>query len=203
VSIIHDNGARGDPSMHFMTRIFAFCLMAIFVADGALADRKSDEATYDKDDIIKVTSDFLGAGSEAVAGVIEKIFSDLGRPNGYIMGSEMSAAAVVGVRYGDGDLHHKIEGVRRIYWTGPSLGVDLGGNASRTVTLVYHLYDTEDVYGRFPAVEGSFYYVGGIGVNYQQKGEIILAPIRVGLGLRAGANLGYIHYTRGRSWLPF
>lgn len=196
--------------MNVFARVTAICLTIVFSAGVAAAqdgqpmpDQSTDENTYDEASIIQVTSDFLGAGSEAVAQVVEKIFSDLGRPNAYITGSEMSAAAVVGVRYGDGDLHHKIEGGRRIYWSGPSLGIDLGGNASRTVTLVYHLYDTEDIYGRFPAVEGSFYYVGGIGVNYQQKGDIILAPIRIGLGLRAGANLGYVHYTRDRSWLPF
>ncbi len=195
--------------MNVFARVTAICLTIIFSAsiaaaqDGQPQNRSGEEDTYDKESIIQVTSDFLGAGSEAVAKVVEKVFSDLGRPNAYITGSEMSAAALVGVRYGDGDLYHKVEGNRRVYWTGPSLGIDLGGNASRTVTLVYHLYDTEDIYGRFPAVEGSFYYVGGIGVNYQQKGDIILAPIRLGLGLRAGANLGYVHYTRDRSWLPF
>lgn len=194
--------------MNVFTRCVAVCLMVITAAgtaaaqDAATEDRRTDENTYDQQSIIQVTSDFLGAGSEAVAKVVEKVFGDLGRPNAYITGSELSAAAVVGVRYGDGDLFHKIEGTRRVYWTGPSLGIDLGGNASRSVTLVYHLYDTEDLYQRYPAVEGSFYYIGGIGVNYQQKGDVILAPIRVGLGLRAGANLGYVHYTRGRNWLP-
>lgn len=176
------------------------------VSAGAMAQtapKDTEENTYDQQSIIDVTSSFLGAGSEAVAKVVEKVFADLGRPNAYIMGSEISAAAVVGLRYGDGDLQHKIEGKRRVFWTGPSLGIDLGGNAAKSVTLIYHLYDTEDIYGRFPAVEGSFYYIGGIGVNYQQKGDIILAPIRVGVGLRAGANLGYLHYTRERNWIPF
>ena len=181
--------------------------MAMAMASGGTmaqtTPKDTEENTYDQQSIIDVTSSFLGAGSEAVAKVVEKIFADLGRPNAYIMGSEISAAAVVGLRYGDGDLQHKIEGKRRIFWTGPSLGIDLGGNAAKSVTLVYHLYDTEDIYGRFPAVEGSFYYIGGIGVNYQQKGDIILAPIRVGVGLRAGANLGYLHYTRERNWIPF
>lgn len=195
--------------MNVFTRSVAACLMIIVAAGAAIAqetpknDRRTEENTYDQQSIIQVTSEFLGAGSEAVAKVVEKVFGDLGRPNAYITGSELSAAAVAGVRYGDGDLFHKIEGSRRVYWTGPSLGIDLGGNASRSVTLVYHLYDTEEIYQRYPAVEGSFYYVGGIGVNYQQKGDVILAPIRVGLGLRAGANLGYVKYTRGRSWLPF
>ncbi len=167
------------------------------------ATMDTDANTYDKESIINVTSDFLGESTQAVAKVVEKVFSDLGRPNAYITGSEMSAAAIVGLRYGDGDLNHKIEGASKVYWTGPSVGVDLGANGSRVVTLVYKLYDTEDIFQRFPAVEGSFYFVGGIGVNYQQRGDIILAPIRVGVGLRAGANLGYLHYTRDRSWVPF
>ncbi|MEX1148189.1 MAG: DUF1134 domain-containing protein [Sphingomonadales bacterium] len=185
------------------SRLWVFAIVFGMMGGAAHAQESTEENTYDKDSIIEVTSDFLGAGSDAVASVVEKVFADLGRPNGYITGSELSAAAIVGLRYGDGDLNHKIEGQRRVFWTGPSLGIDLGGNASRVVTLVYHLYDTEELYSRFPAVEGSFYYVGGVGVNYQQKGETILAPIRVGVGLRAGANLGYIHYTKTRNWLPF
>ena len=190
--------------MKFVLNMIAALALTITSATVSIAQETQDEDnTYDKESIIQVTSDFLGEGSDAIARGVEKVFSDLGRPNAYITGSEISAAAVVGVRYGDGDLNHKIEGKRRVFWTGPSLGIDLGGNASRVVTLVYHLYDTEEIYARFPAVEGSFYYVGGVGVNYQQKGDIILAPIRVGVGLRLGANLGYIHYTKSRNWLPF
>jgi hypothetical protein len=165
--------------------------------------RRTEENTYDQKSIIDVTSDFLGAGSGAVAKVVEKVFSDLGRPNGYIVGSEGSGAIVVGLRYGDGKLTHKVEGEQRVYWTGPSVGFDLGGNASRVVTLVYDLYDTEDLFHRYPAVEGSFYYIGGIGVNYNQRGHVILAPIRVGVGLRAGVNLGYLSYSKKRKWVPF
>lgn len=165
--------------------------------------RRTNDNTYDERSIIQVTSDALGAGSGAVAKVVEKVFSDLGRPNGYIIGSEDSGAIGLGLRYGDGKLTHKIEGERRVYWTGPSVGFDLGGNASRVVTLVYDLYDTEDLYHRYPAVEGSFYYIGGIGVNYNQRGHVILAPIRVGVGLRAGVNIGWLKYTKKRNWMPF
>ena len=165
--------------------------------------RRTNDNTYDERSIIQVTSDALGAGSGAVAKVVEKVFSDLGRPNGYIIGSEASGAIVVGLRYGAGTLTHKVEGSQRVFWTGPSVGFDLGGNASRVVTLVYDLYDTEDLFHRYPAVEGSFYYIGGLGVNYNQRGHVILAPIRVGVGLRAGVNLGYISYSKKRHWMPF
>ena len=148
-------------------------------------------------------SDFLGGGSEAIAKVIEKAFKDLGRPNGYIIGTEVSAALVVGVRYGDGTLSHKIEGDSRLYWKGPSIGFDAGANGSRVFALVYNLHDVQDLYTRYPAVEGSAYFIGGVGMNYQQRGNVIIAPIRVGVGLRLGVNMGYMHLTQDRSWIPF
>ncbi len=159
--------------------------------------------TYDEKSVANAASDFLGGGSEAIAKVIEKAFKDHGRPNGYIIGTEGSAALVVGVRYGDGTLSHKIEGDSRLYWKGPSIGLDAGANGSRVFALVYNLHDVEELYQRFPAVEGSLYYIGGVGMNYQQRGDIIIAPIRVGVGLRLGVNLGYLHFTRKRSWIPF
>ncbi|WP_210414100.1 DUF1134 domain-containing protein [Luteithermobacter gelatinilyticus] len=159
--------------------------------------------TYDEKSIMNAASDFLGGGSEALAKLIEKAFKDHGRPNAYIIGTEGSGALVVGLRYGDGTLSHKIEGDSRIYWKGPSIGFDVGGNASRVFALVYNLHDVHDIYQRFPAVEGSFYYIGGLGMNYQQKDDIIIAPIRVGVGLRAGANIGYMHLTKDRDWIPF
>lgn len=159
--------------------------------------------TYDEKSIANAASDFLGGGSEAIAKVVEKAFKDHGRPNGYIIGTEISAALVVGVRYGDGTLSHKIEGDSRVYWKGPSIGLDAGANGSRVFALVYNLHDGEELYQRFPAVEGSFYFVGGVGMNYQQRGNIIIAPIRVGVGLRAGVNLGYLHLSKSRSWIPF
>ncbi|MEE8123841.1 MAG: EipA family protein, partial [Alphaproteobacteria bacterium] len=92
---------------------------------------------------------------------------------------------------------------RKVYWQGPSVGFDIGGNASKAFILVYHLKDTEQIYQRFPGVEGTIYFIAGVGVNYQQSGDIILAPIRTGVGLRAGANVGYLHYTRKSSLVPF
>lgn len=166
-------------------------------------DSTNQDATYDKENVINAASEFFGEGSEAVASVIEKAFADLGRPNGYIIGTEASAALVIGARYGDGTLSHKIEGDSRVYWKGPSVGIDVGANGSRVFALVYNLNDTQELYQRFPAVEGSIYYVAGVGMNYQQLDEIVIAPIRMGVGLRAGVNLGYLHFTKERSWSPF
>lgn len=159
--------------------------------------------TFDQKSVMNAASDFLGGGSEALAKLVEKAFKEQGRPNGYIIGTEGSAALIVGVRYGDGTLSHKIEGDSRVYWKGPSIGFDVGGNASRVFALVYNLHDVNDLYQRIPAVEGSFYYIGGFGMNYQQRGGLIIAPIRVGVGLRAGVNIGYLHFSKKRSWIPF
>jgi hypothetical protein len=135
--------------------------------------------------------------------VIEKAFKEHGRPNGYIKGEEASGAITVGLRYGDGLLKMKSGGARKVYWQGPSIGFDFGANASKVFILVYHLSSPGQIFQRFPAVDGSFYYVGGAGINYQQRGNVILAPIRLGVGLRAGASIGYMHYTPKKTYIPF
>lgn len=165
--------------------------------------RQNDDNTYDEGTIIDEAKGFFGKSAEAVGKVVEKVFADLGRPNAYIAGEELSAAIVGGLRYGDGELHHKLLGEERVYWAGPSVGFDFGANGAKTFVLVYNLYDMDSIYQRFPGVEGSFYFVGGVGVNYQQAGDVILAPIRLGVGLRAGANVGYLHYSKSRKLLPF
>ena len=163
----------------------------------------TEENTYDEKSVMDAATGFFGAGAEGLAKAVEKVFAEQGRPNAYIMGNEGSAALVLGLRYGDGTMVHKIEGERKVHWTGPSIGFDAGANLSKVFVLVYNLYDTDDIYKRFPAVEGSFYWIGGVGVNYQQKGDIVLAPMRVGVGLRAGVNLGYMKYSKKKRLLPF
>jgi len=164
---------------------------------------QDDIDTYSRDEIVEATADFFGVTAEAAASALERVFSDLGRPVGYVAGEEISAAAGVGLRYGEGYLTLKDGERRKVYWQGPSIGFDAGGNASRVFTLVYELRDTERLYQRFPGVEGSAYFVAGLGVNYQRADGITLAPIRSGVGLRAGANVGYLAYSRERNWLPF
>jgi hypothetical protein len=161
-----------------------------------------EKATYDQESIIKDASEFFGDTTEGLGKVIEKAFKDLGRPNGYIKGEEVSGAIAVGLRYGDGMLTLKDRGSEKVYWQGPSLGFDLGANASKVFILVYNLPKTEDIYQRFPAVDGSLYYVAGAGVNYQQWHQVVLAPIRLGVGWRAGASIGYMHYTRNKTLNP-
>ncbi len=159
--------------------------------------------SYQEDDLIGAAEGVFGKGAEGLAGIIEKILKDQGRPNAYIAGREASGAFVVGLRYGSGTLNHKIEGKRDVYWTGPSVGFDFGGNAANTFVLVYNLYDTQDLYHRFPAAEGTAYLVGGFNASYLRWGNVVLIPIRLGVGYRLGVNAGYMKFTEKRSWLPF
>ena len=158
--------------------------------------------TYDQKTIFQEASGFFGKGAQGLGKVVEKIFNDLGRPNAYIKGREAGGALVVGLRYGDGRLQQKAGGRRKVHWNSPSIGFDAGGNAAKVFVLVYDLPSTGAIFRRFPAVDGSFYYIAGVGVNYHRAGGITLAPIRLGVGLRAGINVGYIHYRKNKSWNP-
>ena len=159
--------------------------------------------TYSADEMIRATSDFLGVTAESAGAAIEKIFKDKGQPTGYIAGEEGSGAFVAGLRYGRGLLYMKGRPTLEVFWQGPTVGWDWGGNASRVFTLCYNLQYPDAVFRRFPGVEGSAYLIGGLGVNYQKADEITLAPIRAGVGLRLGANIGYVGYSRKRRTLPF
>jgi hypothetical protein len=159
--------------------------------------------TYKKDDLIGAAEGVFGKGAEGLASMIERILKDQGEPVAYIAGREASGAIGVGLRYGSGEMFHKIEGKRDVYWTGPSLGFDLGGNASKTFVLVYNLYDTQNLYKRFPAGEGAAYLVGGFNASYLRWKDVVLIPIRLGVGYRLGINAGYMKFTEKRNWIPF
>jgi len=159
--------------------------------------------TYSRDEIVNSASDFFGVGAETVGGAVERVFQDQGRPTAYIAGEEGSGAIVLGLRYGRGLMYMKGRRPVEVFWQGPSIGWDWGGNASRVFTLCYNLQYPEVIFQRFPGVEGSAYLIGGLGVNYQRAADVTLAPIRTGVGLRLGANVGYLAYTRQRNVLPF
>lgn len=188
--------------------VFSFALAATASAAPAANQQRTTTAaedTYSENEIVQKGAEFFGVATEAMAKAVEKVFSQYGRPNAYIAGSEGSGAIVVGLRYGEGDLYMKKNGSKttKVFWQGPSVGFDLGANASKSFTLIYKLPNTEAIYQRFPGVDGSYYFVAGIGVNYQQNGSIILAPMRTGVGLRAGVNAGYLSYSKERNWVPF
>lgn len=159
--------------------------------------------TYSKSEIVNKVAGFFGVAAKTAAEIVEHIFADLGRPNAYITGDEGSGAIGVGLRYGKGTMYRKNYKNQRVYWQGPSVGFDIGGNASKCFTLIYQIRRQEEIYQRFPGVEGSAYFIGGLGVNYQRSGRISLAPIRAGVGFRTGVNVGYLSYTRERDILPF
>lgn len=159
--------------------------------------------TYTADELQQAASDFFGVAAESVGAAIQRVFRDNGEPTGYIAGEEASGAITIGARYGKGLLYMKTQGATEVYWQGPSIGWDLGGNASRVFTLCYGLNNPDELFQRFPGVDGSAYLVGGLGVNYQRASGITLAPIRSGVGLRLGASLGYLAYSRQRNRLPF
>jgi hypothetical protein len=181
---------------------FALAAPSAAAAQDTLAnDAKS--AAYEMGEIAQAADGAFGEASEGVAKVIEKVFADLGKPNAYIVGREGGGALIVGLRYGKGTLHSKVEGARTVHWTGPSIGPDVGGDASRSFVLVYNLHNTDDIFQRFPAVEGKAYLIGGVSANYHQRGNVILVPIRLGAGWRLGANVGYLKYTREGRVVPF
>lgn len=167
------------------------------------ASRPIGTEEYSRDEVQKAAEEFFGGASEGLAMAMERAFSRYGEPVGYIAGNEGSGAFIAGLRYGEGQLRYKGGGSMQVYWQGPSIGFDFGGNGSKVFTLVYNLRNTYELFQRFPSVDGSLYLVAGVGLNYQRSGNIVLAPIRSGVGLRAGASLGYVHYTREPSFVPF
>ena len=167
------------------------------------ADPADGPRTYSADEIVNATSDFLGVTAEAAGAAIERIFKQNGRPTAYIAGQEASGAITIGARYGRGLMYMKEQPTQEVFWQGPSIGFDVGGNASRVFTLCYNLHYPDMIYRRFPGVEGSAYMIAGLGVNYQRADGITLAPIRAGVGVRLGANLGYLAYSHKRNILPF
>lgn len=176
--------------------------LALAVPALGIAADVTDDSTYDEAGTLKAATDFFGQTTEGLAQVVAKAFREQGRPNAFIRGEEVSAAITAGVRYGEGDLVMKSGATRKVYWAGPSVGFDLGANASKVFVLVYKLPDVQAIFKRYPGVDGSLYYVGGVGLNYQRLDGVTLAPIRLGAGLRAGASVGYTHYRPEKSLNP-
>jgi hypothetical protein len=167
----------------------------------ALPPQRSD--TFTPDEVIRAGHNFFGTVSSGLAKIVEEAFSRWGQPNGYVLGQQLSGAFVVGVRYGDGTLYTRNAGDRRVFWQGPSVGYDAGGEGSRTMMLVYNLPATDAIYERFVGIDGSAYVIGGFGMTALGSGNIIVVPIRSGVGLRLGANIGYLKFTPQATWNPF
>ena len=163
-----------------------------------------NNGTYSENEVVDAGHRFFGSLSKGLAKVVQWAFKNSGRPNGYILGEDAGGAFVAGLRYGEGKLYTKNHGVRRVFWQGPSVGYDFGGDGNRTMTLVYNLRSPRDIYRRFGGVQGAAYLVGGVSVQLLRgSDDVTLAPIRTGVGLRLGANIGYLKYTRRPTWNPF
>jgi hypothetical protein len=159
--------------------------------------------TFRPGEIVEAGHKFFGTVSRGLADVVQTAVSRWGEPNGYVLGQEGSGAIVVGLRYGDGKLYTKNAGDRRVFWEGPSVGFDYGGEGARTMMLIYNLPATDAIYQRFAGIDGSAYFIGGFGMTALANGNVIVVPIRSGVGLRLGANIGYLKFTPKATWNPF
>lgn len=193
--------------MRAMLRLAALsiCLAAFgaTVAGAQSAPPPEQKKTFSPDEIVREGHRFFGTVSRGLAEIVQAEFSKWGEPNGYILGQEGSGAFVVGLRYGDGKLYTRNAGDRRVFWEGPSIGFDYGGEGARTMMLVYNLPATDAIYQRFAGIDGSAYFIGGFGMTALTANNIVVVPIRSGVGLRLGANIGYLKFTERATWNPF
>jgi hypothetical protein len=174
---------------------------ALSAHDRAAADIRGE--TVSRRDVFTAAEGVFGKGTKGLADMIEKLLREQGEPDAYITGREAGGAFVLGVRYGSGTLHHQIEGDRPIYWTGPSVGFDFGADANKVFVLVYNLHDGQKIFRRYPAAEGHAYVVGGFTASYLRRGDVVLIPVRLGVGARLGVNAGYMRFSEKNRWLPF
>ncbi|QDZ11332.1 DUF1134 domain-containing protein [Devosia ginsengisoli] len=166
-------------------------------AQGSLSD------TYEGADLIDSGKAFFGSASQGLASLVEQAVSQFGLPNGYILGEDAGGALFAGARYGEGVLYTRNAGEYNVYWQGPSVGFDVGGDGSKVMMLVYNLNQIQDVLGRFVGVDGSAYIVGGFGMTVIKRSNIVMVPIRSGVGARLGVNIGYLKFTNEPTWNPF
>jgi hypothetical protein len=210
-------GADNDPPGHFKEpamraypRVIAAVMLVAFASlvlprPGAAqpAPPPNPQQDFNPGELINAGHRFFGTVSRGLATVIEKAVSQWGQPNGYVLGEEAGGAFFGGLRYGEGMLYTKNAGDLKVYWQGPTVGWDFGGEGARTMMLVYSLPATEAIYQRFAGIDGSAYFIGGFGMTALTANNIVLVPIRSGVGLRLGANVGYLKFTPSSTWNPF
>jgi hypothetical protein len=195
-----------EHPMRTVLRTVAVAVALIGWGLGPLTAQPAEPARdqrYSPNELVNAGHQFFGTVSQGLANVIERAISNWGQPNGYVLGQEAGGAIVAGLRYGDGTLYTKNAGDLRVYWQGPSVGFDWGGDGARTMMLVYNLPRTDAVYQRFAGIDGSAYFIGGFGMTALTANNIVVVPIRSGVGLRLGANIGYLKFTPAATWNPF
>ena len=181
--------------------LVAVLALAVLMPGLARAQQANDR--FEANELVDAGHRFFGGVSRGLATIIEKAVSQWGLPNGYVLGEEAGGAFFGGLRYGEGSLYTKNAGDLKVYWQGPSLGWDVGGDGARTMMLVYNLPATQAIYQRFGGIDGSAYFIGGFGMTALTANNIVLVPIRAGVGLRLGANVGYLKFTPQATWNPF
>lgn len=186
-----------------LATLFSLVLAAACLGQGPAAAQSTKGPGFTPQEIVDAGNGFFGDVTTGLASVIERAAVNYGQPNGYILGQEGGGAFFGGLRYGEGMLHTRNAGKHKVYWQGPSLGVDVGADGARTMILVYNLPSVDALFGRFSGANGSAYFIGGFGLTALNRGDITLAPVRTGLGARLGLNLGYLKFTREPTWNPF
>jgi hypothetical protein len=164
---------------------------------GSLSD------TFSGDEIVDTGHEFFGSVAQGLASLVERAVSQFGLPNAYILGEEAGGAIFAGARYGEGTMYTRNQGEHGVFWQGPTVGLDFGGDGSKVMMLVYNLNSVSDVYGRYPGVDGSAYVIGGLGMTVIKYGDVVMVPIRSGVGARLGVNVGYLKFTPKPTWNPF
>lgn len=203
------SAAAGAVRAHAGRRLLAMALVMPLVMAGLLtalsgqARAQGAQASFTTQELVDSGHVFFGTMAQGLAQVVENLTAQYGQPNGYILGEEASAAFFGGLRYGEGILYTRNAGNHRVYWQGPSIGFDVGGDGTRTMILVYNLPTVDTMYQRFPGVSGSAFLVGGLSASANQSAQVVVAPIRAGIGARLGVNVGYLKFTRQPTWNPF
>jgi len=164
---------------------------------GSLSD------TFSGDELVDTGHQFFGSVAQGLASLVERAVSQFGLPNAYILGEEAGGAIFAGARYGEGTMYTRNQGEHSVFWQGPTVGLDFGGDGSKVMMLVYNLNSVSDVYGRYPGVDGSAYVIGGLGMTVIKYGDVVMVPIRSGVGARLGVNVGYLKFTQEPTWNPF
>ncbi len=192
------------PTLRPLLAALALLLLPMLAAPAAAQQQPAAPAdSYSTDELVRQGHGFFGEVSRGLALSIEKAVSKWGQPNGYILGQEGSGAFVGGLRYGEGTLYTRNAGDLKVFWQGPSLGWDFGGDGARTMILVYNLNSINDIFRRFGGISGSAYFVAGFGMTALASDPLVVVPIRSGVGVRLGANVGYLKFTPQATWNPF
>lgn len=197
----HDRGRIN--LIHFASIVGLLVVLLLSFINKSNAQQVDQVETLTESEVVKIASRWFGMSSESIAEVMDVIFSKHGGPSAYIRGEEVGGAFIFGARYGRGELVISDGHSEPVYWRGPTIGPDYGGNAAKTFTLIYNLQNPDDLFRRYPGVDGSAFFIAGLAVNFQERGDVILAPIRAGVGGRLGVNVGYLKYSRKPGKIPF